>query len=36
MSKKGEKYINNNLSKVGRKAILDDAIIVPASIIEED
>ena len=36
MSKKREKYINNNLPKIGGEAILDDAIIVPASIIEED
>lgn len=36
MSKKGKKYINNNFPKIGGEAILDDAIILPASIIKED
>jgi len=36
MSKKIEKYIDNNLPKVEKEVILDDAVILPASIIKED
>jgi hypothetical protein len=36
MSKKIEKYIDNNLPKVEKEVIFDDAVILPASIIEED
>ena len=36
MSKKIEKYIDNNLPKVEKEVILDYAVILPASIIKEN